>query len=268
MEKQLIVYISTIAAIFILLLTAPPSVEAFGGGGCGEGECSSCHELTVEDAAKILGGIVDKVDRVDFSEVPGLYSVEVKSKGKKYLIYVDFSEKYIISGNVIRIADRSNRTREEMINMRRIDPSIIPIDDALVIGNPGAKKKIIVFTDPQCPYCKRLHPELRKTVKADPDIVFFIKLYPLKKVHPDSYRIAQAIVCEESIDLLEASFAGKKIPDPKCKSDVVDKTIELARKLGITSTPTMVLPDGRLAPGFMPSEEILRLIEGHTGKTR
>lgn len=266
MEKHLIVYISAIVTLFTLAWTNPHPAAAFGGAGCGEGECSSCHELKVEDASRILEGLVDKVDKVDFSEVPGLYSVEVESKGKKYLIYVDFSEKFIISGNVIRITDRSNRTREELMTIRRIDPTIIPIGDALVIGNPKAPKKIIVFTDPQCPYCKNLHHEIKKVVKADPDIVFFIKLYPLKKIHPDSYRIAQAIVCEDSIDLLEASFAGKKIPDPECESDVVDNTIELARKLGITSTPTMVLPDGRLATGYMPSEDILKLIDGGGGK--
>ncbi len=262
MREYLFVFMSAIIALFTLAGSNPRPASAFGGGGCGEGACSSCHELKVEDASKILGGLVDKVDRVDFSKVPGLYSVEVESKGKKYLVYVDFSEKFIISGNVIRIADRTNITREKLINMRRVDPAIIPIGDALVIGNPKAPKKIIVFTDPQCPYCKELHPELKKVVKADPDIVFFIKLYPLRKIHPDSYRIAQAIVCEDSIDLLEASFAGKKIPDPECESSVVDNTIALARKLGISSTPTMVLPDGRLAPGFMPAKDILRLIDG------
>lgn len=267
MGKRMIVYISAIAALFTLALANPRLSVAFGESGCGEGECSSCHELKADDAFKILGGIVDKVDRVDFSEVPGLYSVEVENKGKKYLIYVDFSKKFIVSGNVIRISDRSNRTREELINIRRIDPTIIPLDDALVVGNPKAPKKVIVFTDPQCPYCKHLHPELKKVISADPDIAFFIKLYPLKKIHPDAYRIAQTIVCEDSIDLLEASFAGKKIPDPECESDVVDDTIKLARKLGITSTPTMVLPDGRLAPGFMPAENILRLVNG-TGKKR
>jgi thiol:disulfide interchange protein DsbC len=86
-------------------------------------------------------------------------------------------------------------------------------------------------------------------------------MMPLASLHPDSPRIARAILCTGSLQLLENSFAGKKIPDPTCESDAVDRTIKLARELGIGSTPTLILPDGRVAPGYREAEEILKLLK-------
>ncbi len=246
--------------LFIWITPQPGS--AFVGEGCAEGECRDCHDINKEDASKLLNGLVDSVDHVDFAEVPGLYAVEVTSKGKKHLVYIDFSKNFVIAGNVIRIADKSNITQKKLQENRRVDLSTISVDRGLVLGNPGAKKKAFVFTDPLCPYCRKFHPELKKVVEADPDIVFFIKLFPLTKLHPDSYRISKTILCEESIELLEDSFIGKPIPDPACDTDGIDRSIELAREIGITSTPTMILPDGRVAPGYRKAEDILKLING------
>jgi len=148
-----------------------------------------------------------------------------------------------------------------MTRLRRVDPASIPLRDSLVIGDPGASRKIILFTDPQCPFCKKLHPELEEVLKKDPDVVFFVKMLPLVNIHPDSHRIARTILCEKSVKLLEDSFAGRKIPDPTCQSDAVDKTLELAQELGIDSTPTLVFPDGRIIPGYRPAAAILELLK-------
>jgi thiol:disulfide interchange protein DsbC len=177
------------------------------------------------------------------------------------MLYMDFSKSYVVAGNFLSIADKKNISKREMIRLRRVDPTTIPLTDSLVIGDPGAPKKLIVFTDPQCPYCEKLHPELKKVVKKDPDVVFFIKMMPLVKLHPEAYRISKAILCEENLQLLEDSFAGKPVPEPTCESDAVDRTLTLAQDLGIGSTPTIILPDGRLAPGYRPAEAILELLK-------
>ncbi|TNF49047.1 DsbC family protein [bacterium] len=262
MNKNIRFTFIIIMSIVLILLLSPQFASAFGGGGCGEGSCQDCHGMKKETAAELLNGLVDRVDSVDFAEVPGLYVVEVTSKGKKHIVYIDFSEAFVIAGNVVRIADRSNITRQKLMELRRVDLTTVPLEDTIVLGNPAAAKKAFVFTDPQCPYCKKLHPELRKVVETDQDIVFFIKLFPLVKLHPDSARISRSVICADSLELLEDSFTGKQIPDPTCETDAIDRTIELARELGITSTPTMILPDGRVAPGYKKAEDILQLING------
>jgi thiol:disulfide interchange protein DsbC len=256
----------SIALIFctvaIMIMILPARSLAFGEAGCGEGNCADCHFIEIQETKEILKDLVMNVHAVDFSEVPGLFIVDATGKnGKRGMLYMDFSKSYIIAGSFLSIADKKNISKKEMIRLRRVDLTTIPLSDSLVIGDPGASKKLIVFTDPQCPFCEKLHPELKKVVEADPDVVFFIKLMPLVKIHPEAYKISKAILCEKSLQLLEDSFAGKPVPEPSCESDAVDRTLKLAQDLGIGSTPTLILPDGRLAPGYRPAEAILELLK-------
>ncbi len=251
-----------LCTVAVLILTLPSFTHAFGGGGCGEGQCSDCHSIEIQETKEILKDLVKEVHAVEFSEVPGLFIVDATGKnGNRGMLYMDFSKSYIVAGNFISISDKSNVSQREITRLRRVDLTTIPLTDSLVIGNPGASRKVILFTDPQCPYCKKLHPELKKVVETDPDVVFFIKLMPLVKIHPEAYKISKAILCEKSLQLLEDSFAGKPVPEPSCESDAVDRTLKLAQDLGIGSTPTLILPDGRLAPGYRPAEDILELLK-------
>ena len=255
--------ISLLFLIFatITLITLPSSGYAFKVGPGGEGQCSDCHSIDLKETKEILKELVSVIHGVDFSDVPGLYLVDATGKnGKRGMLYMDFSKSYVIAGNFINIADKTNVTKREMTRLRRVDLTTIPLTDSLVIGDPGAAKKVILFTDPQCPYCEKLHPELQKVVDADPGVVFFIKMMPLVSIHPDSLRIAKSVLCEGSVKLLEASFAGKKIPDPTCESDAVERTLKIAQEIGIGSTPTLLFPDGRIISGYRPAEEIIKLL--------
>jgi thiol:disulfide interchange protein DsbC len=255
------VFAFCISAFMIVAL--PSFTYAFGGGACGEGKCSDCHSIEIQETKEILKDLVKDVHAVDFSEVPGLFIVDATGKnGQRGMLYMDFSKSYIVAGNFLSIADKTNVSKREITRLRRVDLTTIPLTDSLVVGDPGAPKKLILFTDPQCPYCKKLHPELKKVVDADPDVVFFIKLMPLVKIHPDAYRISKAILCEGKLELLEDSFAGKPVPEPSCESDAVDRTLKLAQSLGIGSTPMLILPDGRMVPGYRPAEDILKMIKG------
>lgn len=242
-------------------LFLPPSAAAFGGGGegCGAGSCVECHSMDRSEAELLLKGLVEKVHSVDFSIVPGLWKVEVEGKGQRGAIYIDFSKGYVISGRVLRISDWSDVTAGSAPVEKKADPAAIPLGDALLLGSKSASTKAIVFTDPQCPYCVKFHAELKKVVAKNPDVAFYLKLFPLKS-HPDAYRISKSVICSGSMELLEASFEGKPVPDPSCETDAVDRTLSLVSELGIRSTPTLVLPDGQILSGFKPAEKILELM--------
>ncbi len=102
---------------------------------------------------------------------------------------------------------------------------------------------------------------MKKVVKERKDIVFYIKLVPLVKIHPQAYEKAKAIVCENSMKLLEDAYEKRPLPAAKCSGSSVDKNLELVKKLGINSLPTMVLPDGKIIKGFRDSLTIIRLID-------
>jgi thiol:disulfide interchange protein DsbC len=145
--------------------------------------------------------------------------------------------------------------------------SRIPLDDALLLGSNAAKIKVVVFTDPECPFCKKLHDELKVVVRREPDIAFLIKLYPLK-MHPNAYGKAKSIVCARSLELLELSLAGKPVPPPTCNTKVVDQTLALAPDLGIQSTPTLVLPNGLVMPGYKTADDLVKRIREERRATR
>jgi len=100
---------------------------------------------------------------------------------------------------------------------------------------------------------------MKKIVGERKDIVFRIKMFPLKN-HPQAYEKSKSIICEKSLALLEDAFDKKPLPKPKCETSAVDENIKLAQKLGITSVPTLILPDGKILPGYKDAKTLINLI--------
>lgn len=228
----------------IVLLALLAAVPAFSfDPKCGSKPCGECHSLTLQEANQLLSGIVEKVTAVREAELKGFWRLDTENRGQKFPVYVDFAKKYLTS-NPMLIA---------------VDVSKIPLGDAIVVGKAEAPIKLIVFDDPECPYCQKLQPEMKKVVEARPDVAFHIKMYPLS-IHPKAKAKAKAIVCERSLQLLDDSLAGKEIPPAKCETTAVDESLRLAETLGITSTPTLIFPDGRVRPGYKPADKILEML--------
>jgi thiol:disulfide interchange protein DsbC len=101
---------------------------------------------------------------------------------------------------------------------------------------------------------------MKQVVKERKDIAFYIKMYPLP-MHKTAYDKAKTIICEKSLSLLEDAFEGKTIPPPQCKTSVVDENIALAKKLGISGAPAIVMPDGRLISGYRDAKTLIELID-------
>lgn len=223
------------------------------GAGCGQ-DCASCHSLTKEEAGKIL-----KIEATNVSQAPvkGLWEVEGNQNGKKVKVYLDYGKKYAVLVNAFIPISSIGKPPA----MKKLDVKSIPLADSMVVGDAAAKNKFIVFSDPDCPYCRKLHTELKEIVKKRKDIAFYIKLFPLVKLHPQSYEKSKAVQCKNSQKLLDDAFEGKEVPKADCDTKVLDENIKLAEKLGIGGTPAIILPDGRLVPGYVDSATLLKLME-------
>ncbi len=256
--------------IFSVLLVAA-NVYAFGG--CEE-DCQKCHTLGKNEAQEILSKMTAgdaKVLEVRMSPIRGLWEVVLEDgRGVKGLMYVGFSKKYVMGGTIFEVDTASNKTQETLreINKspdRYVDVLSIPLDKALVMGKGDAKSKVIVFTDPDCPYCAKLHMEMKKIVSERSDIAFYLMLMPLK-MHPDAYWKSKSIACANSIELLEENFEKKAIPKRDCETDVVDRNIRIGGELGITGTPTLVMPDGLVVSGGADASSLIELVLRHQRK--
>ena len=252
------IYGISVIGAFTLAFATP--AFAMSSDGCG-GDCASCHAITVQEASGILKD-VGIVKAVKPAAVRGLYEITLEKDGHTGSAYLDYGKKHIIAGSVYEIASLQTVVAPTAVKPReRIDPAILQTEHSLVLGNPKGTKRLFVFTDPQCPFCARMHIELKKLVALEPDLVIYIKMFPLK-MHPHAYDRARVILSGKSLKLLEESFAGEELPPPGVLTSrkPVDDTIRFAESVGINSTPTLVLPDGRIVPGFKEVKSIQELL--------
>ncbi len=247
-----------IPIILLVFILIPVSSFAFSQKGQ---DCSKCHKLTTTEAAALLNELIPnlKVINIRVSPVKAMWELAIEANSKKGIVYVDFSKKHFVSGSIVSIKEKKNLTQERFEDLNRVDVSQIPLADAIIVGNKDAKHKVIVFTDPDCSFCKKLHAEIKKVVQERKDVAFYKKMYPLK-IHPEAYEKSKAIVCEKSVELLEKAFEKKPLPKPKCETTAVDENIKLAEKLGISGTPVLVMPDGRLISGYREAKALKELI--------
>lgn len=250
MKKILIMVIA--AAVLSITGVALDTAAAFTGQGC-MGECKDCHTLTVDEAGKLLKTDRFRADIKDIrmSPVKGLWEIEINQAGKTIIVFVDFSKKYLVEARFTPLEKLEDETR-----LKTVDRASIPLDEAVVLGDPGAALKIIIFDDPECPYCAKLHAEIKKILEDRDDIAFFIKMYPLPS-HPNAYGKSKAIVCSGSAELLDKAFAGEPLPEAECETDEIDNNIKLAQELGVRGTPAIIFPDGRMLPGYVPADALL-----------
>lgn len=249
-----------LAAVSVFAASQMAASDANAFQGASAGKCSDCHVLTKEDAAKLLKADKFKlqVKEIRMSVVKGLWEIEVSQGEKGGVVFMDFGKKLLVEG--VRV------TRLEQLGevppLPKVDVKKIPLDEAIVYGNPSAEKRIIVFDDPECPYCARLHDDLKKLISSRKDVAVYVKLFPLK-IHPDAYEKSRSIVCAKSAKLLDDAFAQKPVPKPKgkCETTEIEDNIKLARELGIEGTPAVIFPDGRLLRGYVPAEAFIDLLD-------
>jgi thiol:disulfide interchange protein DsbC len=113
-------------------------------------DCAKCHTLNSDEARNLLKDVIPnlKVLGVSPGPVKGFWEVYLESGGRKGLIYVDFLKKHFISGSLVSISEKKNLTQERLTDLNRVDVSHIPLEDALVMGDPKAKIRIVAFDDP------------------------------------------------------------------------------------------------------------------------
>jgi len=269
MKKLLLIF--SLLLIFLALHALPlKPFDSYISGLYGKNseEEQSLSNQEVQEILKKLKITDAKIVDIRMSPVQGLWEVAVEYKGRHEVFYVDASHKYLIGGRIIEVDKGADRTRErieELNSRKKIDLSRIPLDDALLLGDKKADKKVIVFTDPDCAFCSKFHKEIKSIVAKRKDIAFYIKLMPLP-MHPDAYWKSKSIICSKSLKLLEDNFEKKPIPKPECETQKVDETLKLAEELGINGTPTSIMPDGSFQMGFLEADKLIERIDSSEAK--
>jgi thiol:disulfide interchange protein DsbC len=267
-EKKRLRLMLITAAGFALLIAA--QTGAMPIEGCGPNtQCNSCHSLSIEEANIILKD-VGQVKEVKHSTVRGLFELTIENQGRRAIAYMDYGKKHLIPAPIFNIASRRPVTDQlpQFSQPATIQLDKIPLNNSIVMGNPSGKKRLFVFTDPDCPYCAKLHIELKALIAMEPDLAVYVKLFPLD-MHPNAFVKSRVIMgAKNSLELLDKAFSGETLPKmtEKDVAGPVEETIRLGRSMGINSTPTLVLPDGRVMPGYREAAELRKLINETSSK--
>lgn len=253
-------------ALFVTLIVTSASF-AMAKEGCG-GICSACHSITEKEATDILKKIGGTVTSVKQSPAKGLFELLVEREGQKGVILMDYGKKHLIQGMVVDIetlqpASAHQQNIPQPRQQTSVDVTTIPVKNAVIMGNPNGSKKIYVFTDPDCPYCRKGHVELKKLAGIAPDVAIYVMLYPLP-MHPAAYDKSRTVFETMSQDLLDKAFEGKEVPKPTKESSkkAIDEIVKFANAHGINGTPTMVMQDGKIEVGMRDAETLKKMLEG------
>ena len=194
------------------------------------------------------------------STIPGLYEMVFGSR----VAYVSADGKYMLMGDLIDLEGRRNLTA-----MRRgglVLKSIDALGEArmIVIGPENPKRTLTVFTDVDCPYCSRLHLEVPKLTQAGVKVRYL--LYPRAGKDTETYRRSVAVWCaKDRVKAIGIAKSGGKLEMKSC-TNPVDEHVRLGQEVGVEGTPTIVMDDGRVLPGYAPAAELLAALGLQDGK--
>lgn len=201
--------------------------------------------------------VIDKVIPTRFS---GVYEVD---SGRKVL-YVDSTGNLALIGNMFDLTNKVSLTEQRTNELNVIDWKKIPTDIAIRRVKGNGSNQIAVFTDPDCPFCKRMEAE---TLSKLTDVTIYYFMFPLE-IHPHAASDSRRILCSENP---ESSMIAFMVKDAKLtKNESCTNAANLAKMMDVgsnliqvTGTPTVVLPNGRIVSGLVPADYLSRMIDAN-----
>jgi len=192
-----------------------------------------------------------KIDEVRKTPIDGLFEVRINGSD---LYYVDGEGNYIMQGEMIDIRNKRNLTQERMDKLNEVAFDKLPLQDAFKIVRGNGQRKLAVFEDPNCGYCKHFEKDLQKV----DNVTVYLFLYPV--LGPDSQAKSRDIWCSKDkgkawsdwmlTQVKPAAAAGS------CDTAALARNVEFGRKHNISGTPTLVFADGSRVPGAVPAEQV------------
>jgi thiol:disulfide interchange protein DsbC len=189
---------------------------------------------------------IGNIEHIVKTPYAGLYEVVIGDQ----LLYTDDQGEYIFDGSVIDAKTRRDLSEERRRVLFAVDFDKLPLDLALKEVKGNGKRKLAIFTDPNCPYCKRLEKELSGVT----DVTLYLYLYP---IFPGSHEIVRNVLCSKDPVKSWNDWMLKKIrpANAVCKTQT-DKVMALGQKLHVNGTPNLIFGNGIQAPGFLPADEL------------
>ena len=190
------------------------------------------------------------ISHVAKSSYFGLYEVMLDDN----LVYTDPAATYVFVGSMYDTATKQNLTEARSRKLNRVAVDKLPYELAFKRVKGDGSRKLVIFSDADCPFCHRLESEIRNL----DNVTIYTFLFPIDQLHPNAAQKSKKIWCSaDKAKAWDAFFASGRLPDNKgdC-GDPVAKTQALGASLHINATPTLIFADGTMIPGALPLPQI------------
>ena len=192
------------------------------------------------------------IDEVTRTPMPGLF--EVRINGLE-IFYTDAEGNFLVQGSLFDTRQRRNLTEERVDKLSAISFDLLPVKDAFTIVRGNGKRKLAVFEDPNCGYCKRFERDLQKV----DNVTIHMFLYPI--LGPESLEKSRQIWCSKDVakawvDYMVRDQAPGQTVTPACDVAALTRNVEFGRKYKINGTPTLLFADGSRVPGAISSAQV------------
>ena len=196
-----------------------------------------------------------KIDEITKSVMPGLFEIRVNGTE---IFYTDSEGNFLIQGSLIDTKQRRNLTEERVDKLTAVAFDSLPVKDAFTIVRGNGKRKLAVFEDPNCGYCKRFERDLQKV----DNVTISMFLYPI--LSADSAEKSKNIWCAKDKakawqDWMVRDQAAGSAP-PACDASAIARNVALGKKHKITGTPTLIFFDGSRVPGAIDAAQVEKFL--------
>jgi thiol:disulfide interchange protein DsbC len=197
-------------------------------------------------AARIPGA---RVDELRATAIAGIYEL---TRGSE-IVYVTADGKYALTGDLVELATNNNITEEHRRELRAKAISAFPESDMLIFGPKDPKYTVTVFTDVDCPYCRKLHSQIAEYNRLGIRVRYL--LYPRTGPNTTSWTKAEQVWCSADRNAaLTRAKLGEELKAKPCADNPVAKSYALGQDFALEGTPAIVMADGELLPGYVPPD--------------
>ena len=207
--------------------------------------------------AKLLTKYPNADQKVEVLTTPiaGIYEVDVG----RNIAYTDKNGDFMMFGHLFNMTNHADLTKDRLDIITKIDFNQLPLKNAIKIVKGNGSKKFAVFSDPECPFCKRLESSLAK----ETDYTEYVFLFPIDQLHPGTTAKSQSIWCaKDSAKAWQDALVNGKEPDTANCDNPIEADKKLGASFGVQGTPTLVSINGKVVPGAIEGPALDSFLAG------
>jgi thiol:disulfide interchange protein DsbC len=215
------------------------------------------------EVQKVLAEMVpdDKPDSITAAPIPGFFEVAYGPT----LVYISKDGRYILQGDILDAKERRNLTEDKRSAKRLEAINAVGEDKMIVFAPQQVKHTISVFTDIDCGYCRKLHQEIAQYNEQGIKVRYMA--FPRGGPDSPSFDKAVSVWCAaDKNTALTRAKAGEEVEKKTCNNPVRAQ-YELGKRIGISGTPTLILEDGTMLPGYVPPRQLAVMLAVNKGGT-